>query len=118
MVLFQLQQDVLRLQPSSPSELVMSISVNVSAAVGIVCEAFLYGARFPAVNSRISDHLHHHAGVYCALFIISIVILITRYRVSNRVIWVANCLLFMTSTAHFALVFTHFYIALVRNNSS
>ncbi|KAG1829402.1 hypothetical protein EV424DRAFT_1316867 [Suillus variegatus] len=71
----------------------MSISVNVSAAVGIVCEAFLYG-------------------VYCALFIISIVILITRYRVSNRVIWVANCLLFMTSTAHFALVFTHFYIAL------
>ncbi|KAG1741793.1 uncharacterized protein EDB91DRAFT_1052278, partial [Suillus paluster] len=51
-------------------------------------------------------------GVYCVLFVTSVVILIKRYRVSNRVIWVANCLLFMTSTAHFALMFNHFYIAL------
>ncbi|KAG1857092.1 hypothetical protein F4604DRAFT_2039626, partial [Suillus subluteus] len=51
-------------------------------------------------------------GVYCVLFITSVVILIKRYRVSNRVIWVANCLLFMTSTAHFALAFNHFYTAL------
>ncbi|KAG1746891.1 hypothetical protein EDB19DRAFT_1688166 [Suillus lakei] len=71
----------------------MGISTNVSATVGMVCEAFLYG-------------------VYCMLFIISVVIFIKRYRVSNRVIWVANCLLFTTSTAHFALVFNNFYIAL------
>ncbi|KAG2134584.1 uncharacterized protein EDB93DRAFT_841409 [Suillus bovinus] len=71
----------------------MGVSVNMSAAIGTVCEAFLYG-------------------VYCTLFIISVVILIKHYRVSNRVIWVANCLLFMTSTAHFALVFNHFYITL------
>jgi hypothetical protein len=42
----------------------------------------------------------------------SIVILIKRYRGSNRVIWVANCLLFITSTAHFALAFNHLYVAL------
>ncbi|KAG1857091.1 hypothetical protein F4604DRAFT_1203652 [Suillus subluteus] len=71
----------------------MDISINVSATIGVVCEAFLYG-------------------VYCVLFIISVVILIKRYRLTNRVIWVANCLLFITSTAHFALVFNHFYIAL------
>ncbi|KIK43829.1 hypothetical protein CY34DRAFT_803335 [Suillus luteus UH-Slu-Lm8-n1] len=71
----------------------MAVSTNVSAAVGMVCEAFLYG-------------------VYCVLFIASIVILVKRYRVSHRVILVANCLLFATSTAHFALVFNHFYIAL------
>ncbi|KAG1814396.1 uncharacterized protein BJ212DRAFT_369475 [Suillus subaureus] len=71
----------------------MGVSINVSAAIGMACEAFLYG-------------------VYCVLFITSIVILIKRYRLSNRVIWVANCILFITSTAHFALVFNHFYIAL------
>ncbi|KAG2030041.1 hypothetical protein BDR03DRAFT_975099 [Suillus americanus] len=71
----------------------MDVSINVSTAIGVVCEAFLYG-------------------VYCVLFITSIVILIKRYRLSNRVIWAANCLLFTTSTAHFALVFNHFYTAL------
>ncbi|KAG1839625.1 hypothetical protein DFJ58DRAFT_859252 [Suillus subalutaceus] len=71
----------------------MTVSINVTQAVGLVCEALLYG-------------------VYCVLFIASVVILIKRYRVSNRVIWVANCLLFTTSTAHFALMFNHFYIAL------
>lgn len=71
----------------------MVVSINVTQAVGLVCEALLYG-------------------VYCVLFITSVVILIKRYRVSNRVIWAANCLLFTTSTAHFALMFNHFYIAL------
>ncbi|KAG1814397.1 uncharacterized protein BJ212DRAFT_1463418 [Suillus subaureus] len=71
----------------------MAVSINVTQAVGLVCEALLYG-------------------VYCVLFITSIVILVKRYRLTNRVIWVANCLLFITSTAHFALVFNHFYIAL------
>ncbi|KIK46125.1 hypothetical protein CY34DRAFT_65020, partial [Suillus luteus UH-Slu-Lm8-n1] len=71
----------------------MAVSANVSAAVGVVCEAFLYG-------------------VYCVLFITSIVILFKRDRVSHRVILVANCLLFATSTAHFATVFNHLYIAL------
>ncbi|KAG2342677.1 hypothetical protein BDR05DRAFT_912666 [Suillus weaverae] len=71
----------------------MGVSVNVSAAVGTVCEAFLYG-------------------VYCVLFVTSIVILTKRYRAPSRVIWVAHCLLFLTSTAHFALVFNYFYIAL------
>ncbi|KAG2030043.1 hypothetical protein BDR03DRAFT_975104 [Suillus americanus] len=71
----------------------MTVSINVTQAVGLVCEALLYG-------------------VYCVLFIISVTILIKRYRVSNRVVWVANCLLFTTSTAHFALMFNHFYIAL------
>jgi len=66
---------------------------------------------------RISDHWHQYTGVYCVLFMTSIVILIKRYRGSNRVIWVANCLLFITSTAHFALAFNHLYVALVRNNS-
>ncbi|KAG0704845.1 hypothetical protein DFH29DRAFT_848539 [Suillus ampliporus] len=70
----------------------MAVSINVTQAVGLICEALLYG-------------------VYCILFITSVVILIKRYR-SNRVIWVANCLLFMTCTAHFALMFNHFYIAL------
>jgi glucan phosphoethanolaminetransferase (alkaline phosphatase superfamily) len=52
------------------------------------------------------------------LLIISVVVFIKRYRVShatNKVIWVANSLLFVTSTAHFALMFNHFYTALVRN---
>jgi hypothetical protein len=71
----------------------MVVSINVTQAVGLVCEALLYG-------------------VYCVLFITSVIILIKRYRVSNRVIWVANCLLFTTATAHFALMFNHFYIAL------
>ncbi|KAG2066748.1 hypothetical protein BDR04DRAFT_1106193 [Suillus decipiens] len=71
----------------------MAASINVVTAIAFVCEAFLYG-------------------VYCVLFIASVVILIKQYRVSNRVIWVANCSLFMTSTAHFALVFNYFYTAL------
>lgn len=71
----------------------MTVSINVTQAVGLVCEALLYG-------------------VYCVLFVVSVVILIKRHQVSNRVIWVANCLLFATSTAHFALMFNHFYIAL------
>ncbi|KAG2745487.1 hypothetical protein P692DRAFT_20955139 [Suillus brevipes Sb2] len=71
----------------------MAVSINVTQAVGLICEALLYG-------------------VYCVLFVVSVVILIKRYQISNRVIWVANCLLFATSTAHFALMFNHFYIAL------
>ncbi|KAG1756995.1 hypothetical protein EDB19DRAFT_1865806 [Suillus lakei] len=72
----------------------MAVSINVTQAVGLVCEALLYG-------------------VYCVLFVISVVTLIKRSRVSsNQVIWAANCLLFTTSTAHFALMFNHFYIAL------
>ncbi|KAG2361901.1 hypothetical protein BDR07DRAFT_1358347 [Suillus spraguei] len=71
----------------------MAVSINVTQAVGLICEALLYG-------------------VYCVLFITSVIILIKRYRVSNRVIWVANCLLFTASTAHFALMFNHFYITL------
>ncbi|KAG1873990.1 hypothetical protein C8R48DRAFT_593636 [Suillus tomentosus] len=71
----------------------MTVSINVAQVVGLVCEALLYG-------------------VYCVLFIISVVILIRHRRVSNRVIWIANCLLFTTSTAHFALMFNHLYIAL------
>lgn len=53
------------------------------------------------------------------LLVISVVILVKRYQVShetNKVIWIANSLLFITSTAHFALMFNHFYIALVRTN--
>ncbi|KAG1839624.1 hypothetical protein DFJ58DRAFT_811783 [Suillus subalutaceus] len=71
----------------------MAVSINVIQTVALVCEALLYG-------------------VYCVLFVISFVILVKRYRLSNPVIWVANCLLFMTSTAHFALAFSHFYTAL------
>ncbi|KAG2066747.1 hypothetical protein BDR04DRAFT_1081473 [Suillus decipiens] len=71
----------------------MAVSINVTQAVGFICEALLYG-------------------VYCVLFITSIVILIKHYRVSNRVIWVANCLLFTASAARFALMFNHFYITL------
>lgn len=52
------------------------------------------------------------------LFVVSVVILAKRHQVSNRVIWIANCLLFATSTAHFALMFNHFYIALVRNTQA
>jgi len=55
------------------------------------------------------------AGVYCVILVISVAILVKRYRVShatNKVIWVANSLLFITSTVHFALMFNHFYIAL------
>ncbi|KAG2030042.1 hypothetical protein BDR03DRAFT_975101 [Suillus americanus] len=71
----------------------MAVSINVTETVALVCEALLYG-------------------VYCVLFIVSVVILIKHYRVPNRAIWVANCLLFTIATTHFVLVFNHFYIAL------
>ncbi|KAG2134583.1 uncharacterized protein EDB93DRAFT_1092686 [Suillus bovinus] len=71
----------------------MTVSIDTTQAVGLVCEALLYG-------------------VYCVLFIISVGILIKRHQVSNRAVWVANCLLFTTSTTHFALMFNHFYTTL------
>ena len=57
------------------------------------------------------------AGSYALLFITSVVLLLRRLRAPRRnlnvSIFIANCLLFASCTAHFALEFNHFYRTLV-----
>ena len=62
-------------------------------------------------------HFVSFAGINAVLVFLALTILIPRYRKggSNRVILVANCILFVSCTAHFALEFDHFYRVLVRS---
>lgn len=62
------------------------------------------------------EHSPLFTGINAVLVVLALTILIPRYRQggSNRVILVANCILFVSCTAHFALEFDHFYRVLVR----
>ncbi|KAH7913519.1 hypothetical protein BJ138DRAFT_1081397 [Hygrophoropsis aurantiaca] len=71
----------------------MALSSDIAALIGFGCEAVLYGG-------------------YCVLFIVSLMVLLRR-RSSTRSftnpILLANCLLFLCCTAHFALEFNHYH---------
>ncbi|KAI1794458.1 hypothetical protein LXA43DRAFT_883760 [Ganoderma leucocontextum] len=73
------------------------LSNDLAALLGFVCEAILWGS-------------------YTVLFIASVVVLLRRFKAPRRKlnvpIFFANCLLFASCTAHFALEFNHFYTTL------
>ncbi|KAI0918347.1 hypothetical protein AcW1_009748 [Taiwanofungus camphoratus] len=73
----------------------MVLSNDIAALIGFGCEAVLYGA-------------------YCILFLISLHVLIWRRRSRdlNTPLLFANCMLFFSCTAHFALEFNHYYTTL------
>ncbi|KAH7930154.1 hypothetical protein BV22DRAFT_1028657 [Leucogyrophana mollusca] len=70
----------------------MVLSSDTAALIGFGCEAVLYGG-------------------YCVLFIVSLMVLLRRKSstrsISNPVL-LANCLLFLCCTTHFALEFNHY----------
>ena len=91
----------------------MTISYDMAAIVGLVCEAFFYGSFTARRDKSIA---HSPLACYTMLFATAVYLKLNGpedQRSVGRPLFVIAVLLYLACSAHFALQFIHFYKTLV-----
>ena len=87
---------------------------DVFALIGFGTEAVAYGMSY-YLSFHLDAHIDLLLGIYIPLFLLSMAFLLWRRR-TREIHWSmvgASCLLFTLCTAHFGILFNHFYNTLV-----
>ena len=91
----------------------MTISNDMAALVGFVCETFFYGSLFAR---RDKSFAHSTLACYTMLFATAVYLKLNGpedQRSVGRPLFIITVLLYLVCSAHFAVQFAHFYNALV-----
>ena len=91
----------------------MTISNDMAALVGFVCETFFYGS---FIARRDKSFAHSPLACYTMLFAAAVYLKLNGpedQRSVGRPLFVIAVLLYLVCSAHFAVQFAHFYNALV-----
>ena len=93
--------------------IIMTISNDMAALVGFVCEAFFHGSFIARRDKSIA---HSPLACYTMLFATAVYLKLNGpedQRSVGRPLFIITVLLYLACSAHFTVQFAHFYIALV-----